>query len=204
MAPIRTVRAGHFLLPIVLAAGLGGCAKQIAPEADHRIQFQPGPPFVADDELAASFGGSVKSIYQIDRDGETSRVIVSFDERREEPRFASLNDFAAWVDTTFREARPGRTLTILSVDQIAPLIDAGFPFVILAYGQTPPAGNERWSSICDAAALLIECPDGFWTVSWNSARGTLGDSREVLRAFLDGMTLQPIDSEPVSLDQSSR
>lgn len=176
----------------VLAGGIltvGGCAGAGGSVRGEELRFEPGPAFTSEEELAASFGGSVRSVHITESDGGSSRVIVSFDERADKPRFASLNDFAASVDGRFRGAFPDRTLSILAVEGTDRLVEAGYPFVVLAYGQTPPADGERWSSICDAAALLIETPEGYWTLSWNAARGTLDDSRSTLASFLEGMVL---------------
>ncbi|MEM1185518.1 MAG: hypothetical protein AAGI53_11035 [Planctomycetota bacterium] len=163
----------------------GGCASRSV-DASSSVAFDPGPSFVSEPDLAASFGGSVRSVYYTESEGESSRVIVSFDPRADEARFASLNAFAASVDSAFRGIYPDRLLGILDVGSTGALTEAELPFVVLAYSQPVPAEGERASSICDAAALLIEAPDGYWTVSWNASRGTLADSQSTLTAFLEG------------------
>lgn len=176
------------------AAGLlaGGCSITVNHEGDvHRphgmpgLRFEPGERFTPEPELAESLGGSVQSVYITDTADSNSRVIVSFDERTRAANHASLNAFAANVDASFRGAYPDRALSILDVDGADRLTEAGYPYVVLAYGHHE-GGAAKPSSICDAAALLIEAPDGYWTVSWNATRGTLADSKAVLADFLAG------------------
>lgn len=166
---------------IILSAALAqaGCSM-----GTPTLGFHPGQGFQPDPDLASTLGPSVRTVHEVWTGDSTSRVIVSFDERTDEPRFSSLNAFASSVDQAFRGAFPDRLLGILDVEGVEPLVEAGLPFVVLAY--TQPSQGEH-SSICDAAALLIETPEGYWTVSWNATRGTLTQSRTVLADFLSDL-----------------
>ena len=167
--------------------GRSAASSDGSPKAES-LSFRPGSRFEPEEELASSLGGNVRSVYITETDGSNSRVIVSFESRGTSGQHGSLNDFAAGVDGAFRGAYPDRVLSILAIEGTELLEDAGYPFVALAYGHNADPRGGKPSSICDAAALLIETPEGFWTISWNATRGTLGESRDVLKDFLGGMS----------------
>ncbi|MEM6327020.1 MAG: hypothetical protein AAF791_07880 [Bacteroidota bacterium] len=178
---------------------------------DLQIQFHFPDSAQAEVDEALLQTPNVTQAYELDIDGDgwTERLLLSFTPREVIPQHASLNNFVAFTHEAFQERIPDRVISSIAVDVEAnPLDRAGLPFAAYGFFRPTPEGTPP---TCDSAALFFESDGGFWTLSWNAPRGWLrGDlggvfglirTMEIRRPEPAYATIQA-NPEPVSFDAS--
>ncbi|MEM1056023.1 MAG: hypothetical protein AAGI52_10890 [Bacteroidota bacterium] len=171
--------------------------------------FPPGASPEVDEALLA--GPNVVQAYELDIDGDgwTEHLVLSFVPREDTPEHASLNNFVASTHEAFLQRLPDRRISSIAVDVADnPLAREGFPFAAYGFYRPVPEGSPP---VCDSAALFFESAEGFWTLSWNAPRGWLRGDLSAAFGLIENMTLEPVeatfaiiveDAEPFVFDRS--
>ncbi len=142
--------------------------------------------YLDEPDLAQQLGMS--QIMQAQNESFT-RVLVSSVPKADMPGVTSLNNYVAFVNTTFSASQPDRVFQIIAVDaEPNPLAELGIPFIAVAWPHRADAGEPL--SICESAALIFELPDAFWTLSWNAPNGAVLDDLDVLDLMLEHLEIE--------------
>ncbi|MEL6614082.1 MAG: hypothetical protein AAFQ43_00005 [Bacteroidota bacterium] len=188
----------------LLAAALLTVQASGAQDLDIQFRFAPEAYAEVDSVLLGSPG--VVQAYELDLDGDgwTERLLLSFTPRSEETVHASLNNFVAETQRVFLERLPDRAVRSIGIDlETHPLSEAGLPFSAFGFFRPVPEGTIA-PPVCDSAALFFESEAGFWTLSWNAPRGWLRGELNAVFALLDDMVITPLAPEAPALAEVRR
>lgn len=183
-----------------------------AQDLDIRFSFSPDAAAEVDETLSAMPG--VQQAYELDIDGDgwTERLLLSFTPRDADAGRTSLNAFVAETQDTFLQRLPDRQIRAIALDlDRNPLADAALPYAAFAFFRPVPEGAPK---VCDSAALFFESDAGFWTLSWNAPRGWLRGELDGVFSLLSameivpagderaGLAVLPSEADPVAFDRS--
>lgn len=144
-----------------------------------RMSFHSRGSFVSNPQLAARVG----AVSCFEHVGEpSSRVVMTFEPG--EALRMDIDAYCAEANAAFAEAVTDRRIEPLAFEASDAwgIERAGLPW--RAFTFVTDTGRSGASSICDAGAIRFATPGGFWTISWNSDLGGVGDTIPVMREFL--------------------
>ena len=168
---------------------------------DLQIQFTFPASAHAEKDAALLAMPNVVQAYELDIDGDgwTERLLLSFVPREDRAEHASLNNFVASTHRAFLSQIPDRIISAISVDvPDNPLAKGNLPFAAYGFFKLVPEGSEA-PPVCDSAALFFESAGGFWTLSWNAPRGWLRGDLGVVFRLIGDMSVEPTEAEAPSL-----
>jgi len=150
------------------------------------VRLRTPANYIDEPELADHLG--TLQIMQAQNDAHT-RILVSRTEKTDAPEHASLNNYVAFVNTTFSSAYPDREFQLVEVNaEPNVLADRGLPFVAAAWPHRVESGDPL--AICESAALIFDTGDAFWTLSWNAPNGALLEDLDVLDLMLEHLDIK--------------
>lgn len=155
------------------------CEAILEEDPSIRMSFLSGGPFVSNPQLAERVG----AVSCFEHVGEpSSRVVMTF-EPGSDLRIG-IDEYCVEANAAFAEVVTDRRIEPLAMEasDAGGIEGAGLPW--RAFTFVTDTGRPGASSICDAGAIRFATPGGFWTISWNSDLGGVGDTVPVMREFL--------------------
>ena len=165
-----------------------------APLAAQRPAFDPDAGFARNEQLGAQL--QVAALWDGTGAMESNRVILT-EKPKSETDATSLLEYRQEVIDTIVRTLPDRAPIPMRLDDTGPgfqkLRAAGVDWTTVAFTRDAGTDASVRGVICDNAGLIMDFGDSYWTLSWNSTRGKLGETESIMSQFVNSVTLVPAD-----------